>query len=84
MDLKNNFDDLYEERKIYLQKIVNSLVIQNLIAGNIPKIKPGTQMSIENLTKLLKFLENKKLKLLDINYQKEIEINPKHKNINEF
>mgnify|MGYP001040789048 CR=1 FL=1 len=40
------------ERLSYLRSLVNSLVLQNLACGNIPKVKPGVNMNIEALTQL--------------------------------
>jgi len=51
------------ERSDYLKKMVNSLVIQILASGNIPKIKSGIPMSIENLLFLKKQLESHKCQL---------------------
>lgn len=49
--------DLLQERVVYLRKLVNNLVIQNLVLGHNPKIKPGVPMSNENLIKLKNELE---------------------------
>lgn len=56
MNDNNNEDEKqlapFIERLSYLRSLVNSLVMQNLACGNIPKVKPGVNMNIEALTQL--------------------------------
>lgn len=54
----------YYERINYLKSIINSLVIQNLACGNIPKVRPGIPMEVEYLIKLKEEIEFKISKTL--------------------
>ena len=61
-DFKNmesyNLKEAFVERAAYLRSLVNSLVIQNLACGNIPKVKPGIPMHVESLQKLKEELDS--------------------------
>lgn len=47
----------YYEYINYLKSIVNSLVIQNLANGNIPKVRVGIPMEVESLIQLKEEIE---------------------------
>lgn len=54
---QNKQIQLINERIDYLNSIINSLVIQNLACGNIPKVRPGVEMKVESLIKLKEELD---------------------------
>lgn len=53
-----NYEEALQERVQYLRALVNSLILQNLSCGNIPKVKPGTTMQVDKLLILKNELEN--------------------------